>query len=168
LGARYSSRNGSSGDRSVNLSSRDAPNDKPFCRAWQRDDLASAHGRGHGGRVQYISARKKLIHAMSLNADRTINRAMVAGCAISATRNYLKLHMPQTLNPLLCSLHAKTQKLCKRSAVRVAACRPHAWSANRPLMHCACPRRCPPLATPTSPRAGATRFIEGDANTQST
>jgi hypothetical protein len=51
-------------------------------------------------RVAYISARKKLIHAMSLNADRPINRAMVAGCAISATRNYLKLHMPRTLNPL--------------------------------------------------------------------
>src|SRR5215475_15229075 len=95
--------------------------------------LASAHGRGHGGRVQYISARKKLIHAMSLNADRTINRALVAECAISATRNYLKLHMPKTLNPLLGSLHAKTQKLCTRSAMRVAACRPHPWSRQPPV-----------------------------------
>ena len=104
--------------------------------------LAAARGRGHGGRVQYISARKKLIHAMSLNADRTINRAMVAERAISATRNYLKLHMPRTLNPLLSNLHAKTQKLCSRFAMRVAAFRPHAWSANRPLMHSACPPRC--------------------------
>jgi molybdate transport system substrate-binding protein len=29
---------------------------------------------------------------------RSINRAMVTGGAISATRNYLKLHMPKTLN----------------------------------------------------------------------
>src|SRR5215831_6115715 len=70
---------------------------------------------------------------MSLNADRTINRAMVAECAISATRNYLKLHMPKTLNPFLCSLHAKTQKLCTRSAMRVAACRPHPWSRQPPV-----------------------------------
>jgi hypothetical protein len=36
---------------------------------------------------RYISARKKLIHAMSLDIDQAINRAMVVGCAISATRN---------------------------------------------------------------------------------
>jgi hypothetical protein len=89
---------------------------------------------------------------MSLNADRTINRAMVAECAISATRNYLKLHMQKTLNPLLCSLHAKTQKLCKRSALRVAAFRPHAWSADRLLMR----------AIPTWPSAGDMPYIEGD------
>jgi hypothetical protein len=33
----------------------------------------------------YIAARKKLIHAMSLNTDRLIDRAVVVGCAISAT-----------------------------------------------------------------------------------
>ena len=54
----------------------------------------------------------------------------------------IKLHMPKTLNPLLSNLHAKTQRLYKRSAMRIAACRPHAWSANRPLMHSACPTRC--------------------------
>jgi hypothetical protein len=76
---------------------------------------------------------KKLIHSMSLNADRLINRAMVAGCVISATRNYLKLHMPRTLNPLLSNLHAKTQKLWKHSAKRVGGFRPRAayWSAPR-------------------------------------
>ena len=37
---------------------------------------------------------------------------------------------------------------------------------DRPLMHSACPTT-PPRATPTSPRAGATPFIEGDTNTQS-
>jgi hypothetical protein len=88
-------------------------------------------------------------------------------CAISATRNYLKLHMPKTLNPLLCSLHAKTQKLCKRSARQVAVFRPHVWSANRPLMHSARPTRCPPRSTPTSPRAGAMPSIDGDAHTPS-
>jgi hypothetical protein len=61
-----------------------------------------------------ILARKKLIHAMPLNTDQAINRGMVVGCAISATRNYLKLHMPRTLNPLLCNNHTETQKLWKR------------------------------------------------------
>jgi hypothetical protein len=56
---------------------------KPFYRAWQRDALASAHDRGHGERAEDISARKKLIHAVSPNADRPINRAMVAGCRIA-------------------------------------------------------------------------------------
>src|SRR5246127_1856846 len=64
----------------------------------------------------YISARKKLIHAMSLDIERPINRAVVVGCAISATRNYLKLHMSRTLKLLLCNAHAKTGKLWKRSA----------------------------------------------------
>jgi hypothetical protein len=64
----------------------------------------------------YISARKKLIHAMSLDTDRPINRAVVVGCAISATRNYLKLHMSRTLKVLLCNTHAETRKLWKRSA----------------------------------------------------
>src|ERR1700756_1658747 len=64
----------------------------------------------------YISARKKLIHAMSLDIDQLINRAVVVGCAISATRNYLKLLMPGTLKVLLCNAHAETRKLWKRSA----------------------------------------------------
>jgi hypothetical protein len=64
----------------------------------------------------YILARKKLIHAMSLDTDRSITRAIVVGCAISATRNYLKLQMPRTLKVLLCNTHAETQKLWKRSA----------------------------------------------------
>jgi hypothetical protein len=63
----------------------------------------------------YISARKKLIHAMSLDIDQLINRAVVVGCAISATRNYLKLHMSRTLKVLLCNTHAETRKLWKRS-----------------------------------------------------
>ena len=80
---------------------------KPFCRAWQtplRQRMIE-----DSERAEDISARKKLIYAMSLKADRPINRAMVAGCTISATRNYFKLHMPKTLNPLLSNLHAKTQ-----------------------------------------------------------
>jgi hypothetical protein len=89
---RYSRRKGSPDDRGVNLNSGDASNNKPFCRARQRDALASAHDRGHCEAAEDISPRKELIHAMSLNADRPINRAMVARRVISATRNYLKLH----------------------------------------------------------------------------
>jgi hypothetical protein len=64
----------------------------------------------------YILARKKLIHAMSLDIDRPINRAVVVGCAISATRNYLKLHISRALKVPLCNTHAETRKLWKRSA----------------------------------------------------
>jgi hypothetical protein len=60
----------------------------------------------------YISARKKLIHAMPLNTDQPISRATVAGCAISATRNYLKSPGPTKLNPHLGNTRAKTPKLC--------------------------------------------------------
>ena len=49
------------------------------------------------------SARKKLMHAMSLDIDRPITRAVVVGCAISATRNYLKLHMSRTLKVQSCA-----------------------------------------------------------------
>src|SRR5215472_3836037 len=63
-----------------------------------------------------ISARKKLIDAMSLDIDRPINRAVVVGCAISATLNYLKSHMSRTLKVLLCNTHAETRKLWTRSA----------------------------------------------------
>src|ERR1700752_3516510 len=62
------------------------------------------------------SARKKLIDAMSLEIDRRVNRAVVVGCAMSATRNYLKLHMSLTLKVLLCNAHAETRKLWKRFA----------------------------------------------------
>src|SRR5215472_3801700 len=63
-----------------------------------------------------ISARKKLIDAMSLDIDRPINRAVVVGCAISATPNSLKLHMSRTLKVLWCNTHAETRKLWTRSA----------------------------------------------------
>src|SRR5215831_7033601 len=53
---------------------------------------------------------------MSLDIDRPSNRAMVVGCAISATPNYLKLHMSRTLKVLLGNTHAKTRKLWKPSA----------------------------------------------------
>jgi hypothetical protein len=64
----------------------------------------------------YISARNKLIDAMSLDIDRPINRAMVVGCAVSATPNYLKLHVSRTLKVLWRNTHAETRKLWKRSA----------------------------------------------------
>ena len=91
-----------------------------------------------------------MTHAVSLNADQPINRAMVAGCAIYATGNYLKLHMPRTLNPLLCNLHAKTRKLWKHSVMR--AFRPHTvhWSASSPLDALRVPADMPtaPLGSP--------------------
>jgi hypothetical protein len=62
------------------------------------------------------AARKKLIYAMPLNTDRPINRAMVVGCAASATRNYLKLHKPRTLNPLL------VQHSCRDAKVVEVSC----------------------------------------------
>jgi hypothetical protein len=126
--------------------------------------------------VVYISARKKLIHAMSQNTDRAINRATVVGCAISATRNHLKLHMPRTLNPRFCNIHAETWKLRKRSAMRVAASRTDAvhQSTNRPLMHSACPPRCLlnsrrflGMQACASPRAGVALTIESGADMQS-
>jgi len=99
-----------------------------------------------------FSARKKLIHAMPLNTAPAINRAMVVRCAISATRNYLKLHMPQTLNPLLCNVHAETRKLW-RFAMRIAASRPDHCdqSVEWPSMHSKhftrFPSRAPELAS---------------------
>jgi hypothetical protein len=84
----------------------------------------------------YISAREKLIHAMSPDIDQLINRAVVVGCAISATRNYLKLHMPRTLKVLFCNNHAETRKLWKRSArlPRLEAI-PVNQFTSRPLLH---------------------------------
>ncbi|HWX59176.1 hypothetical protein, partial [Bradyrhizobium sp.] len=84
----------------------------------------------------YISARKKLIHAMSLDIEQLINRAVVVGCAISATRNYLKLHMSRTLKVLLCNTHAGTRKLWKRSAgLPPLKAIPVDRFTSRPLLH---------------------------------
>src|SRR6516164_11247164 len=89
------------------------------------------------------SARKKLFHAMSLDIDRPINRAMVVGCAMSATRNYLKLHMPRTLKILLCNTHAKTRKLWKRSAgLPPLEATPVDQFTCRPLLYFTRPPRC--------------------------
>ena len=92
----------------------------------------------------YISARKKLIHAMSLDTDRPINRAVVVGSAISATRNYLKLHMSRTLKILLCNTHAETRKLWKRSAqLPPLEAIPIDQFTSRPLLHFTSLPRCP-------------------------
>jgi hypothetical protein len=40
---------------------------------------------------------------MPRNAARRVNHATVVGCAISATRNYLKSQMPERLNPHTCA-----------------------------------------------------------------
>ena len=123
----------------------------------------------------YISARKKLIHAMSLDTDRPINRAVVVGCAISATRNYLKLHMSRTLKVLLCNTHAETRKLWKRSAgLPPLEAIPVDQFTSRRLLHFTRPPRCP-LHSPrfpgmqryTSPRARVAPTIESGAGIKS-
>jgi hypothetical protein len=98
-----------------------------------------------------IPARKKLIHAMSLDIDRPINRAVVVGCAIPATRSYLKLHMSRTLRILLCNTHAETRKLWKRSAglPSLEAIAVDQFT-RRPLQHFTRPPRCP-LRSPRFP-----------------
>jgi len=97
---------------------------------------------------------------MALNADRRINHAMVVGCAIPATRNYLKIHMPRTLNPLFSNIHAKVRKLRKHSAMRPAASRTDSvhQSTNCPMMNSACPPRCP-LRSPRLP-CGHGRLVQ--------
>ena len=91
----------------------------------------------------YISARRKLIHAMPLDTDRPINRAVVVGCVISATRNYLKLHMSRTLKVLLGNTHAETRKLWKRSGrLPPFEAIPVDQFTSRPLPHFTRPPRC--------------------------
>src|ERR1700746_32929 len=123
----------------------------------------------------YISARKKLIHAMSLDIERPINRAVVVGCAISATRNYLKLHMSRTLKVLLYNTHAETRKLWKRSArLPPLEAIPVDQFTSRPLLNFTRPPRCP-LHSPrftgrqrsTSPRARLAPTIKSGAGIKS-
>src|SRR6516162_4507661 len=109
---------------------------------------------------------------MSRDTERPINRAVVVGCAISATRNYLKLHMSRTLEVLLCNTHAETRKLWKHSgwlppleAISVDQ------FTSRPLLHFTRPPRCP-LHSPrflgmqryTSSRARVAPTIESVAD----
>jgi hypothetical protein len=61
-------------------------------------------------------------------------RAVVVGCAVSATRNYLKLHMPRTLKVLLCNAHAKPCKLWKHSA-RLPPLKAIPVDQSRPLLN---------------------------------
>src|SRR5450631_506577 len=111
---------------------------------------------------------QEFIHTMRPNTDRPINRAMVVGCAVSATRNHLKLHEPKTLKIIFSNIHTKTRKLWKHSAMRLAVSRTGAAHqfTNRLLMN-VCPPRCPLhspgltcMLTCTSPRAGAASPIE--------
>src|SRR6201987_4635854 len=109
----------------------------------------------------YISARKKLIHAISQDIDRPINRAVVVGCAISATRNYLKLHMSRTLKILLGNTHAETRKLWKRSArLPPLEAMPADQFPTPPLLHFTPPPRCP-LPSPRFP--GMQRYTSSRA-----
>src|SRR5438445_5054408 len=78
-----------------------------------------------------------------------------------------------TVIPLLGNIHAETRKLWKCSAMRVAASRPGAvhQSTDRPLMHSACPPRCP-LHSPGLPcmqicTSSGAALIESSADMQS-
>src|SRR5215469_2307504 len=92
------------------------------------------------------SARKKLIHAMSLDIDRPITRAVVVECAISATRNYLKLHMSRTLKVLSCATLMPKRGSCGSV---LPGCRlskqytRRSIQQPRPLLHFTRPPRCP-------------------------
>jgi hypothetical protein len=44
-----------------------------------------------------------------------MNRAMVAGCAISATRNYFEITQAKKIKSLLSNTRAKSLKLCAHS-----------------------------------------------------
>jgi len=79
-------------------------------------------------RADYIAGRKKLTHAVSLNADQPINRAMVAGCAIYATGNYLKFtHAENIKSPLV-------QPSCQNAKVVEAFCDAGLSTPYRPLV----------------------------------
>jgi hypothetical protein len=80
----------------------------------------------------YIPAGKKLIHAMSLDIDRPISRAVAVGCAISATRNYFELHMSRTLKVPLCKDQSRIHCLTGDIRVQYAQAR---WE------NCAMPKR---------------------------
>jgi hypothetical protein len=74
---------------------------------------------------------------MPQNAARRINREAVVKSAISATFCHTQLFeitgARKMKSPFVCNIHAETQKLWKRSAIRVAASRPDAvqQSTNR-------------------------------------
>src|SRR6516164_1300388 len=69
---------------------------------------------------------------------------MVVGYAISATRDYLKLHMLRTLKAFFCNTHAETRKLWKRSAgLPPLEAIPVDHFTSRPLPHFTRPPRCP-------------------------
>jgi hypothetical protein len=73
---------------------------------------------------RYISARKKLIHAMSLDIDQAINRPMVVGCAISATRKLFEItHVANIKSTLV-------QHSCRNAEVVEAFCRVAASRSN--------------------------------------
>src|SRR5580704_17828916 len=77
---------------------------------------------------------------MPPNTDRPINRAMVVGCAVSATRNHLKLHEPRTLkNTLL-------QRSCQNAKVVEAF-------GSRRVHHRDRPQRTIPIALAAPPGA---------------
>jgi hypothetical protein len=63
-----------------------------------------------------ISTRKKLIRTMPPNTDRPINRAMVVGCAVSATRNHLKITRAKNIKNTL------SQRSCQNAKVVEALC----------------------------------------------
>jgi hypothetical protein len=120
----------------------------------------------------YISGRKKLIQAMSLNIDRPINRAVVVGCAIFTTHNYLKLHMSRTLKVLYSCQNAEVVAAFYRVAPVETI--PVDQFTGRPLLafsHACREAHCtifsPVCRHCTSPRARVTLTIESVAGIKS-
>jgi hypothetical protein len=67
---------------------------------------------------------------MPQNATPQIDLATVVKCAISATFYHVQLFeitdARKMKSPFFCNIHVETQKLWKRSAIRIAASRPDA------------------------------------------
>ena len=107
---------------------------------------------------------------MSQDIDRPISRVVVVGCAISATRNYLKLHISRTLKVLLSNTHAETLKLWKRSAaLPPLEAIPVDQFTSRPLLHFTPEMPLHSLSVPRmmSPLARVALSIESGADMQS-
>src|ERR1700739_4210501 len=120
----------------------------------------------------YICARKKLIHAMSLDIESPINRAGVVD--ISATRNYLKLHMPRTLKVQSCATLMPRRGSCGGI---LPGCRPSKQYPSINSLDIRCRRACrdahstifcsPACRHCTSPRARVALTIEPSARIKS-
>ena len=86
------------------------------CATHDRARLVSSAASHIIGRTDNAMTKIALTKAPTSLLECVVYILLDRGCAVSAMRNYLKLHMSRTLKVLLCYPHAKTRKLWKRSA----------------------------------------------------